>query len=132
MLTEKAVELLRGAQNRIKSGKSQFLCIALSDEADRLSGYDEDVTSCRTPYIGTLISLRGAIEEALSGCCTFESWLFSQTGFYPDDISENAREIWSRVAQNGWNSVPREKFLNWCALARMAWVDKILETGEIE
>lgn len=130
MLTEKAVELLRGAQNRIKSGKSQFLCIALSDEADHLNGYD-DMASYMTPYTGTLISLRSAIEEAILGCYTFDSWLFSQTGFYPDDISENAREIWSRVAYNGWHSVPRKKFLNWCTLARMAWVDRILETGEI-
>lgn len=128
MLDEKSRELLLGVRDRIESGKSQFICIALDDEARHLNGEGE----LGLPYSRCAAELKCEIAESLSQCYTLDSWLFSQTGYCPDDLSEDSRENWSEIAYKGWSEVSRKQFLNWCALARMAWIDRILETGEIE
>src|SRR5579859_5881825 len=110
MLDKTTRRLLYGVRDRIASGKSQFICIAISDEAHTLNGEGE----IGLPYSSCAEDIRHEIELALSGCYTFDGWLFSQTGYYPEDISENARENWSAFAYNGWHAVSRKQFIDWC------------------
>lgn len=127
MLDEKSRELLLGARERIASEKQQFICTALSEEAEHLDGEAEDAIL----YTQSAGNLRKCIEGAIAPCYVFDIWLFSETGYYPESLSKGMMENWEEVAYNGWNPVSRKQFLDWCHLARLAWIDRILETGEI-
>lgn len=125
MLDKKERELLISARAMIESCDTQYICIALCTASLRLSGGDG---TYEQPYE----DLCGKIEAALPDGMTVGLWLFTQTGYYPSDLSPSTRLNWDKVAHHGWQKeMTREQFKNLCCMARLAWIDRILETGEI-
>jgi hypothetical protein len=126
MLSEFQIRVLKKVRKRIDSFDSHFICAAInhvSQEPDE------------TPYERRFIEcaeLKRTIGKGIDYIRCVEPWLFAQTGYYPEDISDMTREMWNLETHMGWkHPVSREQFNNWCALARVAWIDRALEQGAL-
>lgn len=76
-------------------------------------------------------NLRGAIEDGLEGSYTVESWLNRKVGYRP--MYSDGTDAWCQtyVLKPNEKHIPVNMFREHCRMARLAWIDKILENGEI-
>jgi hypothetical protein len=126
MFSEIQRDLLERARDRIENGNERFLCCAISSAVHSGSEVSYDTRY----FYGQ--DLKDQIEFGIDGYSCMELWLFSEVGIYPEDIHEQSRGIWNKVAFAGWSiPVPREVFENICKMARLAWVYRALETGSL-
>lgn len=126
MFGEIQKDLLLKAREYVANGQQHFICCAITAATHAVSD---------TPYLERFragLRIKEEIEFAIDHYHCFELWLFSETGIYPDDLTVYARKAWDKGAHKGWTKpVSREQFDNWCKLARLAWIDRALERGEM-
>lgn len=126
MFNETQKDLLIEARKRIEAKTQQFICIALSNACQSTSAVKYDI---RWEESGRL---KEEIEFGIDGYSSLELWLFSETGIYPDDLVDYAREFWDEHAFVGWTrAITREEFEDLCRMARLAWIDRALENGSL-
>jgi hypothetical protein len=123
MFSEIQIDLLHRARYRIENDNERFLCCAISTAVHNTSEVLNHLEGC---------VLKEQIDFGIDGYSCMELWLFSEVGIYPEDIHEESRDIWNKVAFAGWSMpVPREVFENICKMARLAWIDRALENGSL-
>jgi hypothetical protein len=126
MFNEIQVRLLTEARKRIEDEIEHFICCSLNSVTNTIS---ESLYSERR---SNALSIKEDIGISLDNLACLEVWLFTETGIYPENIRLEVQESWDRNPHEGWKyPVARETFMNWCRMARLAWIDRMLETGEI-
>lgn len=116
--------LVIDARGRIEAGTERFICCAINSAVQTIgeASYEVRMLACR--------GLKEQIEFGIDEYSCLELWLFSETGIYPEDLQDTARDIWKTYAFAGWNTpLSRDAFNNLCRMARLAWIDRALETG---
>jgi hypothetical protein len=120
-------DLLIEARKGIEEKTQKFICCAINTASLAFAS--------EVPYeIRREASkeLKEQIESGIEGYSSIEMWLFSEVGVYPEDLAEYARDVWNKYAFSGWSrSVTREEFDELCRQARLAWIDRALETGKL-
>jgi hypothetical protein len=126
MFSEYQRELLMAARQRIEDRTSRFICNALSDvcQVNSELPYDMRWSAAR--------QIKEEIELGIDDYSCFELWIFSEVGVYPEDVHQEARDVWDKFAFNGWNTcLSREDFKELCRHCRLAWIDRALERGTL-
>jgi hypothetical protein len=125
MFSEIQKDLLVSARQSIEERSNRYICCAITDAVQRIrvgSIYEERFDAGKF--------LKEQIDFGIDGYSSLETWLFSEVGVYPDDISLEAHDVWKKVAFRGWvTPMPRFDFQDLCRQARLAWIDRALETG---
>ncbi len=126
MFSEIQKGLLIEARKGIEGKAQRFICRAINNACQMISEVTYDIRQQASN------ELTEQIEFSLDGYSSIEMWLFSEVGVYPTDLAEYARNAWNRYAFSGWSrGVAREEFEELCRLARVAWIDRALETGSL-
>jgi hypothetical protein len=126
MFNETQRGLLIEARELISRGRDRFICCAINAACQAISENPYDMKWSESH------ELKEQIESGISGYAALELWLFSKVGVYPDDLVEYARDCWERHAFAGWSrAVTRKQFDDLCRQARLAWIDRALETGRL-
>jgi hypothetical protein len=114
--------LLVKARRSIERGDAQFICVAIdayvssSEEDHRIA--DE---------------LKAAIELAIEGRYAFENYLYGKYGIRPER-TKTGKDFWDEIDTyaNEITYFDQEKYDNFTLAARLAWIDRILETNEVK
>jgi hypothetical protein len=128
MFNEVQKALLLAARRTIEERGSRFICcsITLAVEEIRLKDvpYEEHFQEGRR--------LKEQIEFGIDGYSSMETWLFSEVGIYPQDITIETGDAWNKYAFAGWKTpMSRYEFENLCRVARLTWIDRAIETGSL-
>ncbi len=126
MLNDVQIGLLKEARKRIEDGKDTFICCALTSSVQvvRDVHYHDRYEQCQL--------LTSEIETGINGKSCMELWLFSETGVYPDYLDARAYASWSEYATVGWKTpMTGSAHREMCRMARLAWIDRALETGKL-
>lgn len=116
-------KLLQDARAIIDSGKEQFVCCAIT-QAYRNWGNPTD------EHTQIAWNLRNRIQTTLTRTSVFEEWLYMQTGIRPERYE--ASDAWDHLGVSLENIyITRAAFNELCRMGRLAWIDRMLETGEI-
>jgi hypothetical protein len=121
-------KLLIVARQIIESGREQFICLAISDARRSFLTDDAD-------WVKDTIScgLRKKIEEALEGKFTFDVYLYRNYGFRIERIDEKS-DWWDKhnTFAPEIRYFPKQEFYNIARLARLAWIDRMLDSNEVK
>jgi hypothetical protein len=114
--------LLKDARAVIDSGKEQFVCCAIT------KAYSDWGNPAEHTQIAW--NLRNRVQATLARTNVFEEWLYMQTGIRPERYQPS--DSWDHLGVSLENVyVSREVFRELCRMGRLAWIDRMLETGEI-
>jgi hypothetical protein len=114
--------LLVKARRSIERGDAQFICVAIdayvgsSEEDHRIA--DE---------------LKFAIELAIEGRVAFECYLYGKYGIRPER-TKSGEDPWDKMGTSAEEIIyfDKAKYDNFTREARLAWIDRILETSEVK
>ncbi len=126
MLNDVQIGLLKEARKRIEEEKDTFICCALRSSVQVVSDvyYHDRYEQCQL--------LKSEIETGINGKSCMELWLFSETGIYPEYLDARAYASWNKSAYVGWKiPMTRSAHREMCRMARLAWIDRALETGKL-
>jgi hypothetical protein len=128
-------QLIEGARKSIDVGHdddamfgTQFICIALQDAYRSIHG----IRSMRGVIDTTTQDLRHRVVLAIEGHSTFEIYFFTKTGIRPERWREKDEYDRYVTEASEIRYIPRMKFYDLCQMARLAWIDRMLEDGEIK
>lgn len=117
-LTETEIDILRHLRDDDQFEREDFLCIMVGCVVNQ---YKEKFSE------GDKNQLQAKIVRALDGMSTFEYWIFKETG-----IRADTSDRWDKIVTRRKSLViPYKDWGNICSLGRRAWVDRMIETGEI-
>lgn len=121
LLNNYARILLAKARRLIQSGEERFICVAIDDI--NKSGVQEHMIATE---------LKCAIELAIEGRYAFECYLYEKYGIRPERIQ--GEDGWDKMDTSATEITyfPAEKFCNFACEARLAWIDRMLETHEVK
>jgi hypothetical protein len=116
-------------ENRVVAGSqgSYFVCIAIGDAHDKFKGRDLECLRERDCNY-----LKSALVRALDGRSTFEAYFYMNYGYrrerlansdWYDDLGTPAREI---------VYLPTAEFFTLINMARIAWIDRMLDNYEVK
>jgi hypothetical protein len=115
--------LLAKAALLIERGDEQFICIAI----DECVGDSEENQ-------GIADKLRDAIELAIEGHYTFENYLYWKYGIRHERTNQERKDFFDDCDTEVEEIIyfEKEKYSNFTREARLAWIDRILETNEVK
>jgi hypothetical protein len=115
--------LLAKARSLSARGDAQFICIAI--EACVVSGSEEDHRIAD--------NLKAAIELAIEGRYTVENYLYWKYGIR-SERTQPGEDSWDTMDTSAKKITyfDRAKYDNFTREARLAWIDRILETNEVK
>jgi hypothetical protein len=127
MFNEIQKDLLIEARGIIRDERERFICCAIntavSENADDFM-YDMRLSQAAI--------LKKQIESAIDERSCMEVWLFQEIGLYPENLDARAVSIWNDYAASGWKMpLKREVYDEVLRGARLAWLDRALETGSL-
>ena len=126
MFSEIQKGLLIEARKGIEEKTQKFICCAINTACQMVSEVTYDIRWEASK------ELKEQIDFGIDGYSSIELWLFSEVGVYPASLAEYARTVWNKFAFAGWSRpVTREEFEELCRQARLAWIDRALETGTL-
>lgn len=119
--------LLQAARERIEVGADYFLCIAL-ESAYEYGNYRGSIENR-----DSLLFLKDAIQRVMGGYYTFDQYIYATHG---------CRSIYEGIGID-WHSemttiapeityFPRSEFRTFMRNARLAWIDRMLDTNEVK
>lgn len=125
MFTENQIDILKAARFRIENELDRFICCAINSVVQ--------VNCTEDRYYAEAVGLKEQIEFGLDQRSCLELWLFGEVGIYPEDLTEEAKESWSNhYLYVGWKTpLKREVFNEVLKNARLAWIDRALENGNL-
>jgi hypothetical protein len=114
--------LLAKARRLIERGSEQFVCIAI----DECVGDSENAQRIAD-------ELRIAIEMAIEGRYTVENYLYWKYGIR-SERTQPGEDSWDTMDTSAKKITyfDRAKYDNFTREARLAWIDRILETNEVK
>jgi hypothetical protein len=115
--------LLAKARSLIARGDAQFICIAIEECV--VSGSEEDHRIAD--------NLKAAIELAIEGLYTVENYLYWKYGIR-SERTQPGEDSWDTMDTSAKKITyfDRAKYDNFTREARLAWIDRILETNEVK
>lgn len=113
LLTKAEKQALIAAREKIESGSESFICIALAEVSSWID----------------MENLTGAIQESILGYGTVEDYLVSHVGIVSDEIVPGKEKT---ISGRTKTRVSYSTFEQYALMARLAWIDRMLETGKIE
>lgn len=127
-LNEEQMEILRRVRAHFEISRVDFICIAIgvfghSMVDITLSGRAREKEILRMRKVTD--ALEAEIQGALDGHSTMDAWLRVETGF------DCEMKLGDTQPKKEVKFISTALFRQYMAMARMAWLDKILETGEI-
>jgi hypothetical protein len=123
MFNEIQKGLLIEARQHIEKGTERFICCAINSAVH--TARDANYDTCW--YEAS--ELKEQIDFGIDGYSCLDLWMFSEVGIYPNDLPVN---MWENCAPTGGRTpVSREAFNDLCLMARLAWLDRALETGSL-
>jgi hypothetical protein len=126
MFNEIQKGLLIEARGIIRDGRERFICCAIN------AAVRESADFMYERHLSQAAILKKQIESAIDKRTCMELWLFQEIGVYPEDLSARAVSLWNEYAASGWKvTLKREAFNDLCLMARLAWLDRALETGSL-
>jgi len=127
MFNETQISLLKEARSLISSEQERFICCAINTVVQ--SGSVQLTYDMR---YADGFSLKEQIDFGIDGRSCLELWLFAETGIYPCDLKPEATASWENYAKVGWLiPMKRLEFNELLKIARLAWIDRALETGSL-
>lgn len=127
MLNELEIEMLTKAREILVEGKEKFICAAVQLVSLKMLQEFPDDKEKRQLLVDTQTGLRQKIEGSLD-FYTVALWLYCETGIRSDDNYFIWQEFETRFKPT---LLPRRRYDELVQMCRIAWVDRILETGDI-
>jgi hypothetical protein len=114
--------LLAKARSIIAQGDEQFICIAIGK---CVGGSEEDHRIAD--------ELKAAIELAIEGRYDFEYYLYGKYGIRPERTN-TGKDFWDKIDTSAKEIIyfEKAKYDNFTLEARLAWIDRIIETNEVK
>ena len=123
MLSELEMSLIRGVRAIFDDGWDSFICIAMDKVVEAgLDGWSEEEARAASNV------LQRKIERALNGNYTFNGFFYQEAGLRVKD----GRLRWAEIeVKRPIVTIEADLWENYVLQARMAWLDKIIETGKL-
>lgn len=122
MLNELEMALIKGVREMYDDGWDSFICIAMDKVALNLPEWPKE------KVVEASNILQRKIERAINGHYTFHYFFYEETGLRV----EEKRLRWDGITpKKPVVTISEELWDNYILQARMAWLDKIIETGKL-
>jgi hypothetical protein len=129
ILKEYEQKLLEKAHVLIESQDQRFICLAIMAAHFLLTRQSDE-----NFWVKEAISdaLRAKIQSCLEGHNTFDAYIYAKYGIRTQE--EGVEDAWDRIKTSAEEIVYMdfEKFYTMVRMARLAWLERILEQGVLE